>query len=63
MPLFSPGLANLKFQDSGDLFLCTSNVFGKAPKGGSDLGSSVFSTSTKPIIHIDDDTWYLDSAI
>jgi hypothetical protein len=63
LTLFSPGLANLKFQEGGDLLLCTSNVFGKAPKGGLDLESSVFSTSTKPIIHIDDGTWYFDSAI
>jgi hypothetical protein len=63
LTLFSPGLANLKFQEGGDLLLCASNVFGTAPKGESDLESSVFTTSTKPVIHIDDDTWYLDSTI
>jgi len=63
MPLFSPGLANLKFQDTGGLLLCTSNVFGKAPKGGSDLELSLFSVSANPVIHVYDDNWYLDSAI
>jgi hypothetical protein len=63
MTLFSRGLTNLKFQDSGDLLLCTSNVFGEAPKDGPDLDFSYFSISTNPIFHVYDDTWYLDSAI